>query len=164
METIQDYRPALSELARLQETKATADIELPHTSLGVIPAVYFERKRIATFRLASGSHFLDLRSVETHAALRTILAAELLAAGYGGAFNFGEIIGTDYVVTQRIAGWAFDQGYGGIVYPSAHNHTSSCWSIFDRVEIVPLGAPEIIHRDDPDLLAAAALFGLTLPE
>jgi hypothetical protein len=151
-------------LASLQETSATADIELPRVSLGVIPAAYFERKRIAAFRLTSESPFLDLRSVETHAALRTILAAELLAAGYEGVFNFGEIIGSDYVVTQRIAGWAFDQGYGGIVYPSAHDHASSCWALFDRVEIVPLGTPGVIQHEDPDLVAAAALFGLLLPE
>lgn len=101
--------------------------------------------------------------MEKHAAVRTLLANELLAAGYSGAFNFGEIIGSDYVITQQIAWWAFNQGFGGIVYPSTHNHTLSCWALFEPTEIIPIGTPEIIRSDDPDLVSAASLFGLTLP-
>lgn len=162
LETIQIYRPSLTDLALVQ-TMASAAHELPVKDFGVVPGDYVERRRIAAFRLVPGPRVLDLRSVETHAVLRTLLATELLAAGYSGAFNFGEIIGSDYVVTRHIARWAFNQGYGGIVYPSTHNHALSCWALFDSVEVIPIGAPEVIRWDDVDLVAAARLFGLTLP-
>jgi hypothetical protein len=156
---MQSFRPALAELAQLQQSTGAAEVDFPGKTLGVIPAAYFEGKRIAAFQLASGSSCLDLRSVETHAALRILLAAELTASGYSGVFNFGEIIGSDYTVTQQIARWAFGAGYGSIVYPSAHDNALS-WALFDRVKIIPVGDPEIIQRDDPDLVAAAKLFGL----
>ena len=110
--------------------------------LGLVPADYFARRRLAAIRLEPGFRILDLRSVETHAAMRTLLANAFLAAGYRGAFNFGEIIGSDYVITQQISRWAFNQGFGGIVYPSTHNHALSCWALFDSVEIIPVGVPE----------------------
>lgn len=130
--------------------------------VGTVPTDYFERRRIARFRLMPRFRILDLRSVETHAVMRTLLAKEFLAAGYRGAFNFGEIIGADYVVTQQIARWAFNQGFGGIVYLSTHNHALTCWALFDVVNIDPISEPEIIRPDDPDLVAAARLFGLAL--
>jgi hypothetical protein len=164
LETLQTYRPSLSDLARVQNAPVTADIELSTEGLGVIPTAYFALRRIAVFRLAGSSRCLDLRSVATHAALRVILAGDLLGAGYDGQFNFGEIIGVDYAVTQPIARWAFGEGYDGIIYASTHDHALSCWAIFDRAEIAPIGAPEEIRRDDPDLMAAAELFGLIIPK
>jgi hypothetical protein len=164
LETLQSYRPALPDLARLQESTSSAEVPLATEALGLIPAAYFAARRIAAFRLASAARCIDLRSVETHAVLRVLLAGDLMTAGYDGAFNFGEIIGVDYVVTQRIARWAYSEGYDGIVYASTHDPALICWAIFDCAEIVQLGTPELIHRDDPDFLAAAELFGLAVPD
>lgn len=163
LETLQSFRPALDTLARLRQSSKLAEIDFPQSAVGQIPPSYFE-KRIAAFRLASASRIIDLCSPETHAMLRSVLAADLVLAGYVGAFNFGEIIGSDYAITRQIARWAFDAGYDCLVYPSAHDHRLKCWAIFDRAHMLPVGAPEVIQREDPDLIAAAGLFGLVIPE
>ena len=126
-----------------------------------MPAAYFA-KHIAAFRLDHTQRWLDLRSPRTHAFLPSSLASDLLAAGYTGSFNFGEIIGSDYTITQLISRWAYDAGYGGIGYPSAHDGSLTCRAIFDRASVTLVGTVEPIRRDDPDLIAAVDLFGLTL--
>jgi hypothetical protein len=161
LETLQVFRPALHDLALVQSLLPPGDIELP-SPLGRVPAAYFER-RIAAFRLDRTQRWLDLRSPQTHAFLRGVLASELVAAGYSGAFNFGEIIGADYTITQLIAQWAYDARYSGIAYPSAHDGSLTCWAIFDRAPVTLVGTVEPIRRDDPDLIATITLFGLVLP-
>jgi hypothetical protein len=127
--------------------------------LGQIPDDYF-RRRMATFRVEAAEPILDLCSLATHALLRRELAAALLAGGYSGAFNFGEVIGSDYRLTQSIARWAHDHKFTGVAYPSAHDHALTCWAIFDTAAIILVGEPESILRDDPDLQQAATLFGM----
>jgi hypothetical protein len=127
-----------------------------------VPAAYFA-KRLAAFRLDHTQGWLDLRSPQTHAILRGGLASELLTAGYSGAFNFGEIIGSDYRITRLVSRWSYDSGYGGIAYPSTHDASLTCWAIFDRASVTIVGTVEPIRQDDPDLLAAIDLFGLILP-
>lgn len=160
METLQSFRPALGDLAILRSCSQPEDLELPFP-IGHVPADYFA-KRIAAFRLDRSQTWLDLRSLQTHGLLRGVLAAELVTAGYSGAFNFGEIIGSDYRITRIIAQWAYDAGYGGIAYPSAHDSRRTCWAIFDRAPVTAEGTPELIRRDDPDLIAAINVFGLVL--
>lgn len=162
METVQDFRPALRDLALVQSLLPSGDIDLP-LPIGRVPAAYFG-KRIAAFRLDHTQRWLDLRSPQMHAFLRGALASELVTAGYSGAFNFGEIIGSDYTITRLISRWSYDAGYGGIAYPSTHDGSLSCWAIFDRASVTLVGTVEPIRRDDPDLIAAVDLFGLVLPE
>jgi hypothetical protein len=88
----------------------------------------------------------------------------LIAAGYAGAFSFGEIPGADHRLTRIIARWANAAGYEGLAYPSAHDASLTCWAIFDRASLLPMGRPEPIWRHDPDLLAAIDLFGLVLSD
>lgn len=159
LETLQSIRPALADLAALQK-RLHFPPDFPGTaSLGQIPDDYF-RRRIATFRVEAAEPVLNLCSPATHALLRQELAAALLAGGYSGAFNFGEVIGSDYRLTQLIARWAHDHEYTGVAYPSAHDHSLTCWAIFDTASIILVGEPEAIQRDDPDLHLAATLFGL----
>lgn len=159
METLQAFRPALADLAKLRQHSAGPADFPGATSLGQIPADYF-RRRIAAFRVVGGEPVLDLCSPATHALLRRELAEALVACGYAGAFNFGEVLGSDYRVTQRIAAWAHDHAYTGVAYPSTHDHRCTCWAIFDSATVVSEGDPETIQPDDPDLLTTAALFGL----
>lgn len=86
-----------------------------------------------------------------------------MTAGYSSAFNFGEIIGTDYTITQLISRWAYDARYNGIAYPSAHDGSLTCWANFDRAPVTLGGTVEPIRRDEADLIAAIDLFGLVLP-
>ncbi|MFT4039923.1 MAG: RES family NAD+ phosphorylase [Thermomicrobiales bacterium] len=161
LETLQTYRPSLADLAMLQaQTAGTSDFP-GAAAVGIIPDSYF-RRRIGTFRVNAAEPIVDLCLPETHAHLRRELAGELLAAGYTGSFNFGEVIGTVYRLTQSITRWAHARGFTGIAYPSAHDHALTCWAVFDTAEITLVGDSEAIRRDDPALLAAASLFGLTL--
>ncbi|MGH7961484.1 MAG: RES family NAD+ phosphorylase [Candidatus Binatia bacterium] len=161
METLQNFRPALGDLAILKSLPPSEELDLPFP-IGHVPASYFG-KLLAAFHLDRSHKWLDLRSLQTHAHLRETLAAELVEAGYAGAFNFGEMIGSDNRITQLIARWAHDAGYGGVAYPSAHDGKLTCWAIFNRAPVIPAGYPEPIRRDDPDLIAAIDLFGLKLP-
>lgn len=125
LETLQSFRPALQDLATLRRP-TTFPSDFPgEAMLGQIPADYF-RRRIAAFHVSAGAPVLDLCSPATHAFLRRELAPALLAHGYAGAFNFGEIIGSDYRITQLIAAWAHDHAYIGIAYPSAHDPALTC--------------------------------------
>ena len=160
METLSAFRPALRDLALVQSLLPPGEIDLP-LPVGHVPAAYFT-KRIAAFRLDLAQRWLDLRSPQTHASLRGALASELVRAGYRGSFNFGEIIGSDYTITQLISRWAHDAEYSGIAYPSTHDSSLTCWAIFDRAPVMPIGAAEPIRRDDPDQIVAIDLFSLVL--
>jgi hypothetical protein len=161
METLSAFRPALRDLALVESQLSSGELDLPRPT-GHVPAAYFA-KRIAAFRLDHTQRWLDLRSPQTHAILRVGLAAELLTAGYSGAFNFGEIIGSDYRITQLVSRWSYDSGFGGIAYPSTHDASLTCWAIFDRAAVKLVSTVEPIRHDDPALLAAIELFGLMLP-
>ena len=161
METLAAFRPALRDLALVESLLSSGELDLPHP-IGHVPAAYFA-KRIAAFRLDHTQRWLDLRSPQTHAILRIELAAELLSAGYSGAFNFGEIIGSDYKLTGLVSRWSYDSGYSGFAYPRTHDASLTCWVIFDRTSVTLVGTVEPIRHDDPDLLAAIDLFGLMLP-
>ncbi len=108
METLSAFRPALRDLALVESLLPSAELDLPR-SIGHVPAAYFAR-RIAAFRVDQAQRWLDLRSPQTHAILRVGLASELVTAGYSGAFNFGEIIGSDYVITRLVSRWSYDSG------------------------------------------------------
>ncbi|MDQ2651905.1 MAG: RES family NAD+ phosphorylase [Chloroflexota bacterium] len=161
LETLQSFRPALADLAALKKRMDLPPDFPGSASPDLIPADYF-RRRLAMFRVPTTEPMLDLCSPATHALLRRELAAALLSGGYSGAFNFGEVIGSDYRLTQLIARWAHDHEYTGVAYPSAHDHSLTCWAVFDTASIILLGEPEPIPRDDPDLHLAAILFGLRL--
>jgi hypothetical protein len=161
METLAAFRPALRDLALVESLLSSGELDLPHP-IGDVPTAYFA-KRIAAFHLDHTQRWLDLRSPQTHAILRIELAAELLSAGYSGAFNFGEIIGSDYRITQLVSRWSYESGYSGIAYPSTHDASLTCWAIFDRASVTLVGTVEPIRHDDADLLAAIDLFGLLLP-
>lgn len=162
LETLQSYRPALRDLALLGRAYPVETPDLPFP-IGVVPPQYFA-KRIAALRLDRRQRWLDVRSPRTHAFLRRELAADLVDAGYLGPFNFGELIGTDHRITRIVAGWAYDAGYAGIAYPSTHDDRLTCWAIFDRASLLPVGRPQPIQRSDRELVAALELFGLDLPD
>jgi hypothetical protein len=161
LETLQSFRPALADLAAVQKRMDFPPGFPDIASLGQIPDDYF-RRRMAAFRVDVGEAILDLCSPATHAHLRRELAAALLSCGYTGAFNFGEVIGSDYRLTQLITRWAHDHAYSGVAYPSTHDHSLTCWAVFDTASVILVGEPAPIPRDDPDLRFAANLFGLRI--
>jgi hypothetical protein len=118
-------------------------------------------RSVARFRLvAPVRRGLDLAALETLVTIRVELADTLLALGYTD-LDLGDTFGRDRRLTQAIARWAFERGYGAIRYPSRFHPSFELWAIFEGatladVEIAPI-AP-----DDPDLLAVAGLFGLDI--
>lgn len=74
-------------------------------------------------------------------------------------------------LTQEIARHIYEQEidgeplYAGIRYISRLGQDWECWAVFaDRIRHIRgmPGPPQTVHPDDPDLLAIAALFSLTI--
>ena len=65
LETLQDFRPALSDLALVEAGLRAGEIELP-SPVGRVPPSYFS-KLMVEFSVDNTQRWLDLRSVETHA-------------------------------------------------------------------------------------------------
>src|SRR5689334_9786737 len=68
LETLQDYRPALHDLALVASLLPPGDVDLPGP-IGRVPRDYFA-KRIAAFEIDRAQRWLDVRSPQTHARLR----------------------------------------------------------------------------------------------
>ncbi len=66
------------------------------------------------------------------------------------------------LLTQLIAAWAYMNDYHGILYASRLDARATCWAIFDGSTITPIGEPQPILANDPDLLAVARDFGLAV--
>jgi hypothetical protein len=105
--------------------------------------------------------WLDLRSFETRETLRRELAQTLLDLGLED-LDLSGVIGTFRQLTQAIARWASDTGYAGLVYSSRFDVALTCWAIFEGSAFDPVGIPEPILPDDPDLVSSAQSFGLTI--
>lgn len=128
-----------------------------------VPNGWFTRRRLACFRVSSSrGPFLDLGALESLVALRAELAGTLVGLGYPD-FDAGEAIGRDRRVTQTIARWAYEEGFGGIRYPSRFDPALPLWAIFEGGTFAE-ATVSAIAPDDPDLLAVAALFRLTIEQ
>jgi hypothetical protein len=66
-------------------------------------------------------------------------------------------------LTQPISRWAYERSFQGIKYTSRFEHDFTCWAIFEGASFTAAGDPEVIARDDPDLIRAAHIFDLRLP-
>jgi hypothetical protein len=129
---------------------------------GEIPDSYF-RKVIGRMSVAPGQHWLDVRSPETHQALRSDMAERLVTLGFPSRFVWGDLLSHDHRLTQAVAAWAYEREYAGIAYASCHDPAITCWALFDQATFVGIGEPQRLDRDDPELLMVARLFELTIP-
>ncbi len=76
--------------------------------------------------------------------------------------DLSSVLGPERTLTRTIARWAYEQGYAGLAYQSRLDQTLTLWAIFEGAAFEPVGLPEPITPDDPDLVATARLFGLVL--
>jgi hypothetical protein len=157
VETLAPFRPSLEILARMQRV-ASSEEPLPRTP---VPAHWYRRHAVARLRLLPGQHWLDLRAPQTRETLRAELAATLLTLRLSD-LDLSRVLGPGRTLTQTIARWAYEHGYAGLAYHSRLDHTLTLWAIFERAAFEPVGLPEPITPDDPDLVATARLFGLIL--
>lgn len=97
--------------------------------------------------------------------IRSELARFLLDRGLTD-FDISTATSDRLEVTQRVGGWAFDQGYAGIVFLSRLDPSRVCWAIFERpdpdsVRFQPIDVASVAETD-PDLCAVMELFALSL--
>jgi len=111
--------------------------------------------------LATRQRWLDLRSFETRETLRRELAQTLLALGLED-LDLSGVVGPKRQLTQAIARWAYEREYRGLAYSSRFDATLTCWAIFEGAAFEPVRPSEPILPNDPDLVATAKLFGLSL--
>ena len=158
-ETLAQFRPSLAVLAA--ERAVTGADEPPPPERATIPLNWLAKRATRRLRLGPDQRWLDLRAPETRAALRALLAPTLLRLGLPD-LDVGAVYGPSRALTQAIARWAYEAGYQGIAFGSRHDETLTNWAVFEGAVFTPDGLPIPLARDDPDLLAVAALFGLTV--
>jgi hypothetical protein len=157
VETLAPFRPSLDVLARLQRGAGGAG-PIPRTA---VPAHWYQRHAVVRLRLGPGQSWLDLRAPETREALRAELATTLLTLGLSD-LDLSRMLGPGRSLTQTIARWAYEHGYAGLAYHSRLDPTLTLWAIFEGASVDPDGLPQPITPVDPDLVAAARLYGLDL--
>ncbi len=157
VETLAQYRADLQQLAAEAVVASGERREEPPR----VPIAWCDERRVGRFRLQPGQPWLDLRAFETREALRRQVARKLLDLGLAD-LDVSVALATNRALSQAIARWAYEHGYHGIAYTSRFDVAFNCWAVFDNATIEPILPFERIDRDDPDLHATAALFGLTL--
>jgi hypothetical protein len=157
IEMLAQFRPSLEALARLQRVTGSAG-SLPRAT---VPAHWLERRAVTRLRLVPGQRWLDLRAAETREALRAELVTTLLRLGLSD-LDLSRVLGPGRTLTQAIARWAYERGYAGLAYHSRLDQKLTLWAIFEGSAFEPVGLPEPITPDDPDLGATARLYGLGL--
>ena len=147
-------------LALLAQARAVANTAEPLPQPRVVPGRRRQRC-IGRLRLAPRQRWLDLRRPETAEALRAEFAPLLEHLGLPD-LDVSGMRGPGRVLTQAIARWANEDGYQGLAYRSRFRDDLDCWALFEGAAFERVGPPEPIAPDDPDLRAAAALFGLAV--
>lgn len=158
LETLARFRPSLEALARVQAVARSLEGPL---HVAQVPPDWYRKRGIRAFRLLPDQRWLDLRAAETREALRGELAHTLATLGLPD-LDISSARGPNRALTQALARWAYDRGYHGIAYTSRFDDHADCWALFEGAAFEPVGPPEPISRDDPDLLAVAHLFGLAI--
>ncbi len=156
VETLAPFRPRIALLAQLRAEGGALPPEA-----GRVPPDWNQRRLVGRFRLAPRQHWLDLRSPRTCELLRVELADVLVRLGLED-LDVSGVRGPGRALTQAIARWAYEHGFRGIAYRSRFDDALTCWAVFEGASWEPEGPPELITRRDPDLRAAARLFGLQL--
>lgn len=131
---------------------------IPH---GRVPASWRKMRCIGRLQLLPGQRWLDLRTIETAEMLRVEFALRLHQLGLAD-LDVSGLRGPSRTLTRTIGRWAYDVGYQGIAYKSRFHDALDCWAVFEGAAVERVGLSEPIRRDDADLRAAAALFGLVV--
>lgn len=132
----------------------------PHP-LPRVPADWLRSRCIAQLRLHADQRWLDLRRLETVETLRAALAPFLQQLALPD-LDVSVLRGPSRPLTRAVARWAYDAGYQGIAYRSRFDDAFDCWAVFEGADDDRVGNIAPITADDPDLRAAAKLFGLAI--
>ncbi len=69
---------------------------------------------------------------------------------------------TEEVVHPGHSALAYEHGHAGVAYASRLDARLTLWAVFEGAAFEPVGLPKPLAPDDPDLLAVARLFGLSV--
>jgi len=154
-ESLQYFRPDLAtraELARLR----FAEVTVPAVTLRTWAAA----RELLDLRLPRGANLLDLRESHAIEQVATALSGGLLKLGVSD-FDSSQVVGPDRRITRSVAGWAFGEGFDGLLYPSRFAAAWTCCAFFDRIR-PRVASRQPINTRDPDLTAVGASFGLRI--
>ena len=134
----------------------------------VIPVEWRQSRHIGHTFLDPSMQFVDLTAPDSIQHLRQTLAPIAHRLGFTDV-DLGAMAGPERELTRACARYIYDLTdaqqrplYGGLRYLSRLGSSWECWAIFhDRMRHRP-GEPQPIDADDPDLVAVAALFGMTI--
>ncbi|MBI3972538.1 MAG: RES domain-containing protein [Chloroflexi bacterium] len=129
---------------------------------GIVTLDWRQRHAMQTLHLAPDQRWLDVREMETVQLLRGVFAKMLAELGLPDLDN-SIIRSVNRRLTQAIGRWAYERGYAGVAYRSRYNDSCDAWALFEgRAQFAPVGSPEPVRHDDPDLVAAARLLRLSI--
>ena len=179
-ETIAHFRPSLALLASLAaieddeplDAGVAGSVDPGDLARGVVRANWRLERRVDHSVLDPGLAFVDVGAAATLQRLRRALAPladELRLADV----DLSAVTSQQRVFTQHCARHVYDlvdgagaPRYAGIRYPSRFGRDWECWAVFaDRIRHrAGPGFPATVAPDDPDLLAAAEILGLTIED
>jgi hypothetical protein len=179
VETLAQFRRPLSFLSRLVVLDEDEPLDVSFVSAsdpedrsrGLVRADWRLQRAMGHTALESDLRFVDLGDGRTLQKLRLPLSRMAVTHGVADV-DQSLILGPSRELTQQIALHIYEQSagdgqplYAGIRYVSRFGQDWECWAVFaDRIRHVRgmPGPPQTVHPDDPDLLAIAALFSLTI--
>jgi hypothetical protein len=155
------FRPSIETFARLDALPSDEGYS-SRSDAGLIGRDWCLNRLLATSSLGAGQRWLDVRSGATIASLRTELAAGLAPLNLQD-FDFGDAVGRRRDVTQRIARWAFENGFNGLSYVRRFDMRYVCWALFAGAKIERVRIDPVVE-DDLALIAALRFHGLRFVE
>ena len=164
LETLARFRPDPAVLAE-PIADDPRDAQWPALTAGRVPRAWVAGRRLGRARL--GGAFCEVGHSSSLAALRSALAARLVHYGLDD-LDAGELrMRAPRRFTQELSRFVYEQTrdrareFDGIRYRSRLGDEIDNVAIFEPTELID-AASEPIAASDPDLLAVAELFGLTL--
>lgn len=159
LEKLAWMRPDLTTIAQEQAMEG-APTERPPD---VLPASLMASLGVATLRVerVPKQRFLDFRHAATWGRLREELAGQLAVLGLAD-LDASHVLSAKRDFTQAVAGWAFEQGFNGVVYQSRYDLRVTNWALFEPLHTRVLIA-DPLDPLDPELLEALDLLKLRLP-
>jgi hypothetical protein len=164
-------------LARVRDT--TDDPEPPNLHLfglrdpvyphrGVLLANWRLERQLYSTKLDRKMRFVEIASADSIQYLRRELAETAARLGLQD-FDLSTVTGPMRDTTRECARSVYEMTdgdgtplYAGILYVSRLNPEWECWAIFHDRMIHRPGFPHTISPDDPDQIAIAKLFGLSI--
>jgi hypothetical protein len=148
-----------------------------YPSRGTVPANWRHEKQITTATVNTAARFVDV----SHPATLSFLLGDFvpylqhndLMPVDGNDFDLSDVMSRNRTLTQHLARYLHElpadaigsgKAIAGIRYLSRHSPEWECWAFFaDRIDgKLEIGESRPIAADDPELLAVARQFGLSV--